>query len=41
MKICKNQTQDNKKNNEKNLKNKPFSLLNCNKEEFKEWFDPL
>jgi len=31
----------NLKNHSKNNKDKPFSLLTCKKNEFKDWFDPL
>ena len=29
------------KNHSKKNKDKSFSLLTCNKDEFKDWFDPL
>lgn len=32
---------DSKNNKVFNNKNKSFSLLNCKKDEFKDWFDPL
>jgi hypothetical protein len=32
---------DKKKYNEKDKQKKPFSLFSCEKEEFKDWFDPL
>lgn len=41
MKELKNVKSNSKNNKIYDKKNKSFYLLNCKKDEFKDWFDPL
>jgi hypothetical protein len=41
MKELKNVNSNSRDNKLYKNKNKSFSLLNCKKDEFKDWFDPL